>query len=468
MAIPDNLPFKGGMSIGVGINSVTGKLVSKGVTFSDPKPSVGDTGQRVFKDMMVVNTFQDLQESLGIDVNASASYGLFSADDKFNYTKNSKYNSKSTYAVARCIVHNPPLSIDDAKLKDEAGNLLTQGNDNEFADVYGDCFVRGIFSGGELYTIFQFDSNDSSEQTSVSNSFSGSVSGLAAGGSLSVDVNTQKAIQNRSTKITLTQIQIGGSGMDFSLNIGQALASSDPATAMIQSISNLMDHFAEIVKGNPVAASVIVQPYTSLLLPKKPNFEDLLLRKTCLDQVAANYQSRLTLLNDLTFISLNPDKFDGLPEDGVLKSWIDFFSNQITNLLKGASSCVDDIKQCVVPALDTPADFSKFSKIVRKNGPALVKVPAVVGMDSAQAQSQIKAAGFTPVVQFEVTSDAKADFSKISRTSPTADQLAALGSNVILILPMLPVIPHSRLLQRMSVPAATMAHSASSFTVGSH
>src|SRR5262245_15375463 len=97
-----NIPWAPGMDYGMGVNLLNGQIAGKGVDPGEIKGGAG--GQIVTYDMMLINTMEELYSSIGISVEVSGSYGLFSADGKFKYSKEAKFNSQSTFLLARCVV----------------------------------------------------------------------------------------------------------------------------------------------------------------------------------------------------------------------------------------------------------------------------------------------------------------------------------------------------------------------------
>lgn len=444
MAIEMFLPYENGLDIGVGLNSVNGQILSNAVSFGPPTGPEGGGGQIVTKDMIVVNSFEALKESLGIDVSVSAQYLMFSASEKFSYAKSSSFNHTSSFAIARCVVQNPTLSVNDAALKPDAAEFLTEGNIERFKEIFGDCFVRGMISGGELYVVFQFDSDNQSEQEKVSNKFSASFNAIIVGVQIDTDVEWMNAMTSGSTKLALSQFQQGGQGIDFAI---KSDTSSDPA-AFIKAIIDLMNNFVGAVSANPVPSSVFVQQYSTLPLPGESDFGDIQLKIDSIQQIAKNHDDLLTLINDLEFITANPDKFDGIPSNDILTNWKNFYADELNTMLAAASACANDVTQCRIIPRNDPDNFALFQNIKRKDAQTveMVAVPDVVTSLDQISQNNIKASvenaqdqmnlvGLVPIVQNFFVLD-KSDLGDcIVQTDPVAGTIVPKNTNVILFKP---------------------------------
>src|SRR5215510_14495138 len=132
------------MDYGMGVNLLSGQIAGKGVDPGEIKGEAG--GQIVTYDMMRISTMEELYSSIGISVEVSGSYGLFSADGKFKYSKEAKFNSQSTFLLARCVVQNPFTQCEDAQIRPNAGELIKQGKTDVFQLRFGDGFVRGMLT----------------------------------------------------------------------------------------------------------------------------------------------------------------------------------------------------------------------------------------------------------------------------------------------------------------------------------
>src|SRR5690242_17341645 len=92
-------------TVGMGFNSESGLAVGTPfdldqiVVEADPNAP----GQVVFSDISLVESHEQLMESIGLAVEAQGRYGFFSADLKAQFASSTDYNSTSTFLVAKVI-----------------------------------------------------------------------------------------------------------------------------------------------------------------------------------------------------------------------------------------------------------------------------------------------------------------------------------------------------------------------------
>ena len=211
-----NMPFADGMNFGMGVNLLNGQIAGKGV---DPGAIISiekAKGQEVSFNLVQIDSLEELYSSIGISVEASGHYGLFSAEGKFGYSNEVKFNSQSTFLLARCTVQNAFIQCEDALIKPDAGKLIEQGKLAPFQQRFGDGFVRGMQTGGEFHAVIAITSIDREEQTSIAASLRGKYGGLFA--SVQVDTSLDSKTKSKIAKAELrvSTFQKGGQGDDLS------------------------------------------------------------------------------------------------------------------------------------------------------------------------------------------------------------------------------------------------------------
>lgn len=392
-----DIPYKNGMDYGMGINTINSQIAGKAVSPGQPKGPVGAGGQKVTMDLTIINTYEHLQKTLGISVEANARYGFLSVEGKFKFASNSSFNSEATFIMARCIIENP-FKNSDAIILADAARLLSNGNQKQFTETFGDGYVRGMSTGGELYILLEIFSSNYTEQISVATGLQAEYNALLSGGSFSVDTSYKESITSMRTTLKLTHYQVGGEGDDIKFE------------SSAQGVLNALNNFAKVVSKNPVPYYVQVANYKTLLLPAPINYHDLENKKGCLNEAAIAHSRLLNIRNNINFIIQNNSFYENVPTIKVLNEWSETFTTQLNEIAKQASLCVDDIKQCVFPTIIYPEDWDLYSLIKRKETiDDTIIVPNVIGEPVDAAEFEIKRMGLTP--------------QRVSRTVETNDSL---------------------------------------------
>lgn len=342
-----NVPYANGMNYGMGVNLLNGAIPGKAIDAGEISGPTQAGGQTVTYNLALVKSFEDLYNSLGISVEASGHYGLFSASGKFSYAKESNFNSQATFLLARCVVQNAFTQAENAQVKPEAAELLRQGDVNKFKERYGDGFVRGMQTGGEFFAVISITSSTQEEQESLAASLQAKYGGFFT----SVDVSA-KLDDNTKSKISRSELKVstfqrGGTGDELSL------------TSDIESVMARLKAFPSHVEKNPVPYEVQVASYNTLALPDGPNPIDIQAQKDALMDYARIQVKLLSIRNDVEFVQLHPEFYLNPPPNSILNEWNDFITTQLNQLTRHASRCADSpVGGCQLFTLKLPDGFS--------------------------------------------------------------------------------------------------------------
>jgi hypothetical protein len=340
-----NIPWVLGMDYGMGVNLLNGQVAGKGVEPGDLKG--GEGGQVVTYNMQLLNTMEELYSSIGISIESSGSYGLFSGDGKFKYSKEAKFNSQSTFLLARCVVQNPFTQAEEANIKLNAGELIKQGKTDVFQFRYGDGFVRGMLTGGEFFAVISITSSNRDEQNTIATSLQAKYGGFFASADVSASLDDQTKSKISKNEIRVSTYQRGGQG------------DQQGFTKDIEAVMARLQAFPSAVIHNPVPFEVQVANYQTLELPEGPNTIDIKAQKEALEDFARLHIKLMTVRNDIEFLQLHPDYFVNPPNPTTLNQWNEFISDQIRELKRQASKCVDSPKDgCGIFPLKLPDGFA--------------------------------------------------------------------------------------------------------------
>ncbi|MBI1928475.1 hypothetical protein HYR99_30060 [Candidatus Poribacteria bacterium] len=319
-----DLPYKEGMNYGVGVNLLTGEILGKGVKPGEPTSLQDAGGHEAGDNVTLIREAEDLYDSLGISVRASGHYGLFSSGGKFRFSEQVKYNSQSTFLLARSIVTKAFKQIEEAQLEEQAVRLLEQGKFDQFRESYGDAFVRGIKTGGEFFSVISITSVNREEQQKLAIKLRAAYSGIS--GSLNLDEQTRSALSRAELHIVM--YQEGGTGEDLSFT-------DNPDNVMQR-----LHDFPGIVDRNPIPYFVQVASYKTLdNYPEVPGLRDIQSQSDALERYATLRLKLLTHKNDVEFIQHYPGYYENPPDVNTLNAWQEFFSEQLNKLEAQAKRC---------------------------------------------------------------------------------------------------------------------------------
>ncbi len=371
-----------GMDLGAGVD-LGGQLFGDAVvrTPGDEIDHTGGQTEDVF--LTLVETQDDQNTALHLSTSVSASYGLFGGSGKFDLSEEMHVHNFSISLVIRATVLNAFRQMRDVQFKPSARTLLENGQDIRFREQFGDMFVRGIQTGGELCAILQIVGHDESDQTSIKAELeaAGIIGGVAIATKDTFSSAVSKATSHREVK--LRHFQVGGNPK----------ASIDPDT-MIQHALN----FAAEVKtpGQAEAFQALLVSYKTLDLPFAPNFVDLENAKETLALLMQKRQDALTRLTSFNFVIGHPDQFI-IPPGMSVNAIAGRLGTAVATLTSAASRCVNRPKEAPealtsIGALDIPLDDLPQRRAGKPPTPDVPLMPDWVGkqFDDVKILTQAK------------------------------------------------------------------------------
>jgi hypothetical protein len=353
-----DLPWVQGMNFGMGVNLLEGGIAGKAIDVGPVTTTTHASGMTVSYNLQKITRLEDLYDSIGVSVEASGHYGLFNATGKLTYAKEVKFNSQSTFLLARCVVENAFEQCEDATLKPDAAELLARGKDKDFQERFGDGFVRGMQNGGEFHAIIAITSISKSEQESLGASLQAKYGGLFASAEIDVALDTETKNKMQRTDLTVSTLQRGGQGDETSV------------TKDVEQVMARLQAFPRFVRDNPVPYGVQVASYRTLPLPEGPSPVDIQNQNDKLAAYARTHLELQSLRNDVEFMQIHPNFYKDPPPFETLNAWQRSFGAQLDRLEERASLCVRDPQTgCSSFSLEMPADFK-----------APVRTPGIAGV----------------------------------------------------------------------------------------
>jgi hypothetical protein len=198
-----------GMALGAGINSTNGAVKGDAVVRTQPESEALNPSQKLVLSLKKMETTEDLEHALGLSISAEGRYGMVSGSAQFNFSNEQHVNTYSL-SVALCVdAINSFVRMRDVQLKPGAVNRLV-ADPAAFFDGFGDSFVVGLQTGGQLVCVFQIQTRSENERQNISASLDISAQGLVASGSVSAEMQNKlnKLTQQHSSNTTI--FRVGG------------------------------------------------------------------------------------------------------------------------------------------------------------------------------------------------------------------------------------------------------------------
>lgn len=320
---------------GIGVDFASGSPMARVV---DGTPSTVRQASGAGVDMSVsrITTSADLEQSLGIDVDASAGSGLFgaSAEAAFHFAQEVGVQTTSLFMAVTINLELAFLSINDPALTPDASSLVDRPD--VFASRFGNMFVRGISRGGAFVGVLKIDTTSTQDQESIAAELNGSY------GLFSADAKTK--FQEVSTKfrseVSIHMFHLGGP-VDLQIK--------DPQDPM--ELLNNANLFLQSFQDQPDAVAVPFQatlaPISIAKGPLPPNEADILKAQDVLVFCGRRRSALLDQLNLLQFIVDHPDRYD-FTQGASLQT--------VAAAASGTQSDLDLIGDCASAAINHPSE----------------------------------------------------------------------------------------------------------------
>lgn len=338
------LSFTDGMALGLGIDDLTGEVGTlEAVSFADIEVAAGDEGMEARYETTVVHSVEQMYDSLGVSVAAEGRYGLFSGEGKVKFAEESRFNSTSTFLVARADIRNAFKRIKSPAPVAHAAQLIADGKQDEFRKQYGDLFIRGIKTGGEYIAVFCITSEEQQTQRDLAASLKASFDGVLASGSIDVAMQAKMSELRQRSEVRVSVYQKGGSGDQISY------------TGTIEEVMARLKSFASSVQKSAKAYSVQAASYDTLVFPATPNWFDLEKQQQVLEDSMRKRLQLLQVRNDLEVVLLHPTYFESPPNAHTVSDWSTAITDELNALDRHVSKVVDSISAAEYFPLTLPA-----------------------------------------------------------------------------------------------------------------
>jgi len=376
--------------IGMGFNSESGLAVGTALHEFTIQENPTASGQEVTASITIVNSHEELQETLGMSFEAQGRYGFFSASAKAKFSEKTNFNSTSTFLIANVVVKNPLRRGKNFKVTDEAKALLDSNRFVEFKAAFGDSFIRGLQTGGEFYSVVRITSVSTTKQTELAATLQAEANGLVAGGSFSASFAQANSSSSTRSEFTATMYQKAGAGDQIS------------PTVEISEVIARFKNFPAIAAASAAAYETEVATYDTLPLPV-PTPEE---QEAFLLALADAREKKLRYIqtrNDLEFALRNPSFFEALPANDVLMNAISVYTKLINAVIAHAIQLSRG--QITPPQLFDPAALSSPITepapipLNRAQPDPRIHMPNLIGIDTFDLDYALRNLGIAPIDQ---------------------------------------------------------------------
>lgn len=292
------VPYIHGYNYAVGADVLSGNPKSTAVR--GEKSPVGEAeGPVVSASIRRIQSTIELERALGVDAKATygaASFGL-GVSARFTFAREAKVQTSSLFLALLVQVDLAFESITEPKLSAEAKRHAADAR--QFAQLYGNSFIRGIARGGLFVGLLQIDSWDRDH----ANRIAGDLVGGIQLGSAEARAKFDKAASEAESDIELKVYYEGGPADLDVTGLTDPLRLLDSA-----------QRFQTELQTNPSSArpySVTLAPYT--IVPDAPARQKGTDVEGALGVLRACGEHRSVLLdtlNSLEFICANEARFD--------------------------------------------------------------------------------------------------------------------------------------------------------------
>jgi hypothetical protein len=350
------LPNVRGFDFGIGVDRLSGMAMNQVV---EPRPSESAAPGAIQSfEVSRIHSTHDLQQHLGIDVEASYGCAAFGAgvSARFNYLKKSEIHSSLLFMTVTATIRNADLSIDTVELTTHANEVVDRPD--VFATRFGDVFCRSVGRGGLFVGVMRVETYSETDANQIEAQLRGSY------GFFSADV------ANKFSKVTSDHnasvyCKVYAEG-------GPALTMNDPTDPkeLLRNANLWMQAMHDDPEHNSVAYEWTMAPITIAAGPLPPNAVDLQHAQDVLGFCARARTALLDQLNLFMWIHDHPERYDFSPPS--------VSKEEVAAAARSAQSDLDTVASCASNAITNPSEASFPADFASARGhvyPALV-VPA--------------------------------------------------------------------------------------------
>ncbi|MFM0211356.1 hypothetical protein PQQ96_28570 [Paraburkholderia sediminicola] len=310
------------LTVGAGYDSTSGEVHPACINQTDADlPAPDSTGQRGNMLLKYVTSEDDVAKSLGISVNASFGFGLYSGDVNVQYLDSGKINQYTSYLLVTSSNENSKQMLRRYTLNSAAKAALKKGIE-AFVELCGDQFVSGKITGGSLTGMITATSTTQQEQTDAA----ATLQAAGWGGSIDASVQSKLSSYESNGRLSVEIIRSGPADPWPHGTVDQMIAYAEQFPTEVQSgqrqawiIAYTTTTYNEILSNWNTPAGQLnffnrESPYLSALNSAMDNF---------------------------TYIHQNPEQF-GPTSDSKVINEISALNQEISRVRAAAQACVNN------------------------------------------------------------------------------------------------------------------------------
>lgn len=373
------LPHNPTYDFGIGVDRLSGSAMNKvvkgeisGVQFA-PGSIQSFTVSRV-------NTNRELQNQLGIDVNASYGCASFGAgvEARFSYMKESKIQSTSLFMTVTATIRYEDLSIDEPYLTDNASEWVDRPD--IFAQRYGDMFIRASKRGGLFIGILRVETSSEEAASEIEGELKGTYGLFEA----EAKAKWKEVINSHNVSVYCSIYSEGGPAIHIR-NPHDPEELLELANYWMKEMNERPNQYARIYEW-------ILSPITIAEGPLPPNSDNLEHAQNVLKFCSRERAELLDQLNLFDWIVSHPERFDwtnSVSRDEVREAYINT-QIDLDTIADCASAAINHPSQAVMPATYASAHGGVFPKAIvpsplpipkpTSSEIPLIRVPNMIGV----------------------------------------------------------------------------------------
>lgn len=364
--MPKVINLTEGMRFGVGIDPLTDEVRGLPIVFDGETTGVG--GQQVEATVKMIESQESLMKSMDLSVNASVRYGMASGDAKFKMSQEKSVNQYSLYLLLTANVRNPPRYMVNPHLHPAADEMYRRSVE-EFRITYGESYIDEIYSGGDFYGLFVFETFDERSRTDLQASLQVSVGSFLAGGEISASFHSAIEESKKKSKLEIRAIMSGGAGLENPTDI--------------EGLKALYKSFNKSVMEHPVDYKATIKELRYLPLPPGKTFAEEVVRRDTINTSGRRIVDGIRTRGDIDFILRFPTQFEN-PDIPALKAAYEEIDNMLPALALRARDCSLDLSKCSLGGI-APISVALPKRLVNAGDPLEVKWEDVLAHDSRAA-----------------------------------------------------------------------------------
>lgn len=315
------------------------------LTITPVSTAPGTGGQIVEYSLVKIDSSNEVDDAMSIDVGASYKGAFVSANAKFGFSKQVKVSDTSVTMLVRVRVTNTSLTLPPGitlqpsaadLLRGPGGGAATAAQLQRFRERCGDGYVHTYYRGGQFFGHIAIQTSSKEEKQKIEASLSAKV--FTFQGSTSFESFVQSVVKNSTLRVN----SYSEGGQDL-----------EPCTT-VECMMDRVRTFPQQVRLHPWSYGAIVVPYTTLPMPNDATSPmDISLAQQRMDDIKTQLNDHVDLLVRYQAAQVNPYNYDftqgtTFQQVGQAINTINGNINVLTNALR---NCGDSPGTCSIPSL---------------------------------------------------------------------------------------------------------------------